>query len=103
MTHDIGKIYTRKENPKNKHVSFFGHENFSVQPTLDFMAHINSPYSRELVVKIVGFHMRGHKVQSFDELVEMANGCIVTAEYMRLFNYMDGTGRISENVIEQKV
>ena len=31
LLHDIGKLKSRKINPKNKHVNFFGHEKISAE------------------------------------------------------------------------
>ena len=102
MCHDIGKLYTRKENHEKRRVSFFNHEAFSIQPAMDFMTYLGVDYFKPTVCKLIAYHMQTHKCQSYEDLLKLAGYDEVLAKRLGIFNKMDGDGRVSELKIEQR-
>lgn len=103
ILHDIGKLYTRKENHEKKRVSFFNHEAFSIQTAVDFMSYMGKDAEFiETVIKIISLHMKAHKVESKEDLYILVDGDEKLFELMITFNKCDGEGRISSIQIEQK-
>ena len=61
LLHDIAKPKTRKVNPKNKHVQFFGHEELSSKMAKDILetmakSKLIENSDIEYIVKLVRFH-----------------------------------------------
>lgn len=104
LLHDIGKVFTRKVNDEKKRVSFYGHENFSIQTAVDFMRWMgHDKQFIETVCKLISLHMKAHKVETKDELYILAYKDQELAELLKKFSKCDGDGRISKIKIEQKV
>lgn len=103
ILHDIGKVYTRKENHEKKRVSFYGHENFSIQSAIDFMKWMKKDaFFIVTVCKIISLHMKAHKAETESELMLLCSNDLHLYELVKKFNICDGTGRISAIKIEQK-
>lgn len=103
ILHDVGKLYTRRENHEKKRVSFFNHEAFSIQIAIDFMTYMEkSNEFIEMVTKIISLHMKVHKVESKEDLYVLVEGDEKLLEFMIIFNRCDGEGRISSIKIEQR-
>ena len=102
MCHDIGKLYTRKENQEKKRVSFFNHEAFSIQPAMDFLTYLSFDYFKPTVCKLIAYHMQAHKCESSEDLLKLAGYDEVLAKRLKIFNRMDGDGRVSELKVEQR-
>ena len=96
LLHDIGKIYTRFEKHEKKRVAFFGHENYSIQPAIDFLVYENvSAYDIEIIINLIGLHMRAHKIQSNEALYELAHCDRYLHKMLYAMNLCDGNGRIA--------
>ena len=96
ILHDIGKIYTRFEKHEKKRVAFFGHENYSIQPAIDFLVYDNvSAYDIEIIINLIGLHMRAHKIQSNEALYELAHCDRHLHKMLYAMNLCDGNGRIA--------
>lgn len=96
LLHDIGKIYTRFEKHEKKRVAFFGHENFSIQPALDFLSTEKiSNHDIEIIINLIGLHMRAHKVESNEALYELAHCDRHLHKMLYAMNLCDGNGRIA--------
>jgi putative nucleotidyltransferase with HDIG domain len=75
LLHDIGKPFSRKINPKNNHVQFFGHEELSAlmaEDVLSLMVRDNIISNEEYIEiqELVLFHGLLHKELDEKELLE---------------------------------
>lgn len=104
LLHDIGKPKSRRVNPKNNHVQFFGHEKISAKmakPIVDNLISQNiiSEDKGYRALKLVEFHGILYR-SSIDELYKkFANELDFLKELIELI-YCDNMGRFASNINE---
>lgn len=102
LCHDIGKIYTRRFNENgNGKVSFYGHSDASVQPTIDFLCYLlnigmlskySVNYFIEHCLNPIGNHIIYY--QNYDKLAHFSNDNAINRYYLNKMAKMDGEGSI---------
>ena len=102
MCHDIGKVYTRKLNHEKQRASFFGHENASIQPTVDFLHWLGINHNMvftdkavETILYVINNHMVFHKA-TIDTLVGYCNHNALLFYHCNHFALSDSKGRVSD-------
>ena len=101
LCHDIGKVVTRKVNPENGKVSFYGHSDASIQPTIDFVWRLYNKgilnngelgmfmkYGLPAVGNHIIYYHNLHKLHYF------ANNNLTLKSYYERMGEMDGAGSI---------
>lgn len=107
LLHDIGKPSSRKINPKNNHVQFFGHEELSAKLALPLVADllerglISADESKE-ILELILWHGYLYKEQDLQQIQKSFQG------KKQLFNHLlelaecDDLGRFSETMGQEK-
>ena len=92
LLHDIGKPASRKVNPRNNHVQFFGHEELSAQMAIDVLdqmirEEIINTQEKEEVIKLITHHAFLYKHPEPNAMMIYFNGnkkfCTHLVELMR--------------------
>lgn len=103
LCHDIGKVLTRKYNPKTNKVSFFGHAEASIQIAIDFIEYlfIDGILDRSYVKDIINFVLlpiANHTLfyQNPDKISELCNFDDGIMTFLERMAYLDATGSISK-------
>lgn len=107
LLHDIGKPASRKINPRNNHVQFFGHESLSAvmaEDILDAMMEemmINDD-EKKVVIKLIVHHAFLYKHSEPGAMMEYFNNdtvfCMQLAELIRC----DSLGRFCSDLSDEK-
>ncbi len=100
LLHDIGKPQSRKVNPRNNHVQFFGHEDLSSQMSveiLDLMIDQNMVTSDEKkeIIELIEKHSFLHKVNDEKVLYEVFKNRKTFYIHLVQLNRCDSLGRFS--------
>jgi len=103
LCHDIGKVITRKVNDNGK-VSFYGHADASIQPTIDF---VNYLYTKNIInrkefdnfLKFGLPAMANHMIyyKNRHKLNYFSNNNTIIKNYYKKMNYIDSIGSICED------
>jgi len=103
LCHDIGKILTRNFNEKNNRVSFYGHADASIQPTIDFICYlydkgILSKNDLELFMMYRLPAMANHMLyyQNYNKLNLISGNNLFIKYYLKKMSQIDGEGSISK-------
>jgi len=101
LCHDIGKVLTRKFNDKNGKVSFYGHSDASIQPTIDFVFYL---YNKDIINNIelnyfmnVGLPaMANHMIyyQNLNKINYFTDNSDILKHYYERMGEMDSAGSI---------
>ena len=75
LLHDIGKPDSRKINPRNNHVQFFGHEALSAKMAVEILEHMTeeeivSSLEKNEIIKLIAEHAFLHKYKEVNALQE---------------------------------
>jgi len=103
LCHDIGKVVTRKVKEDGK-VSFYGHADASIQPTIDFILYLVSKeiinyddvdYFMEFGLSAMANHMVYY--QNYNKLDHFTGNDDLYKIYFKRMENMDGNGSISKS------
>lgn len=103
LLHDIGKPVSRRINPKNNHVQFFGHEELSAKMAVNILDHMMSENivnveEKNEIIQLIKHHAFLHKHKEPHTLFEYFKGekefCIHLIELSRC----DSFGRFSSDL-----
>ena len=98
LLHDIGKPASRKINPRNNHVQFFGHEELSAKMSEDILVSmmqkniINKKESLE-IKELIALHSVLHKVKDPHELFKLFEHKKTLYIHLVQLNRCDALGR----------
>ncbi len=98
LLHDIGKPASRKINPRNNHVQFFGHEERSAQMAVDVLdlmiqEDIVDLTEKEEVVKLIIYHAFLYKHSEANELLDHFEGDKMFCRHLVQLVKCDSLGR----------
>jgi len=110
LCHDIGKVITRKIKEDGSKVTFYGHADASIQPTIDFLMYLRNMdiIDDDIVDEFMEFGlpaMANHMVyyQNYNKLLYFTGNDIILWKYYKRMEEMDGQGSICDGVpIEQE-
>jgi len=101
LCHDIGKVITRKVKDDGSKVTFYGHADASIQPTIDFLMHLRNKdiihlgdvdYFIEIGLSPMANHMIYY--QNYNKLNYFTGNDTLLEVYYRRMEEMDGQGSI---------
>ena len=101
LCHDIGKVYTRKQDTETQKVSMNGHGESSVQDTIDFLTFLeNNGYFMGLdyhqiyynVLSVISNHMRYVKCKDYRSALRDCNERLDVLS--KVFNLIDTEGSL---------
>lgn len=103
LLHDIGKPASRKINPRNNHIQFFGHEKLSADMAIDVLDAmkkedmINDKEKSE-VIKLIFHHDFLHKYPYKEALMEHFEGDKTFCIYLVQLSRCDSLGRFCADI-----
>ena len=101
LLHDIGKPQSRKINPENNHVQFFGHEEISAKMAESLVADLvkrgmlTKSESIE-VLKLISLHSYLYKENDHEKIYSRFKDDIKLFKHLVEFGICDDYGRFSE-------
>jgi putative nucleotidyltransferase with HDIG domain len=107
LLHDIGKPASRKINPRNKHVQFFGHETLSAKMAIAVLEKmqsekiINVEENRE-ILKLIEHHAFMHKNEDLLVFIEYFKGDIAFCIHLIELSRCDNLGRFCVDISSDK-
>ncbi len=107
LLHDIGKPASRKINPRNNHVQFFGHEELSAQMAVDVLdrmmqEEIINTLEKEEVIKLITHHAFLYKHSEANELLEYFGGDKIFCRHLVQLIRCDSLGRFCPDLPDEK-
>ena len=107
LLHDIGKPASRKINPRNNHVQFFGHEEFSAEMAVDVLdlmikERTITVQEKEEVIKLITHHAFLYKHAEVTELLEYFDGDKVFCRHLIELIRCDSLGRFCPDLLDEK-
>jgi len=98
LLHDIGKPASRKINPRNNHVQFFGHEKISAQMAEEILSHLMQEQiiikeEKEEITRLIFHHAFLHKQKEADALKEHFGADISFCRHLIQLSRCDSFGR----------
>lgn len=108
LLHDIGKPQSRKVNPKNNHVQFFGHEEHSsilARPMVADLVEKKMISSKEAseILELILLHGYLYKEDSVEKIYEKFKGNYKLFKHLVELVECDDLGRFSETMGKSKV
>ena len=107
LLHDIGKPASRKINPNNNHVQFFGHEALSAKMAVAVLEQmkseklINEEETQE-ILKLIEHHAFMHKNEDLSVLVDYFKGDIAFCIHLIELSRCDNLGRFCVDMSSNK-
>lgn len=103
LLHDIGKPDSRKINPKNNHVQFFGHEEYSALLAVPL---VNDLLKKEIIkseevseiLELILLHGYLHKEKNSEVIYEKFKGKIKLFKHLLELVECDDLGRFSDTM-----
>ena len=107
LLHDIGKPASRKINPKNNHVQFFGHEVLSEKMAVVVLDQMKSEEiideeEKQEVLQLIKHHAFLHKNAELVELVEYFHEDITFCIHLTELSRCDSLGRFCTDISSDK-
>ena len=98
LLHDIGKPQSRKVNPRNNHVQFFGHEDLSSQMSVEILIlmidHKMITLDEKMeIIELIEKHAFLHKVNNEEELYKVFKDRKTFYIHLVELNRCDSLGR----------
>ena len=101
LLHDIGKPHSRKVNPKNNHVQFFGHEELSAEMAIPLVADLverkmlSKEEAEEALLLIL---LHGEIYKHRDEVENRLQHQPQVLQHLIELSHCDNLGRFSDNI-----
>jgi len=103
LLHDIGKPKSRKINPENNHVNFYGHEELSAvmaKPLVSDLVEQGELLQEEAdeVLELITLHTYLYKESDPEKIYEKFKNNLVLFKHLLELNICDDLGRFSEGI-----
>jgi putative nucleotidyltransferase with HDIG domain len=107
LLHDIGKPASRKINPKNNHVQFFGHELLSAEmaaDVLDLMIKegMLNVHEKQIITQLILHHAFLYKHPDIDTMMAHFNNDKTFCTYLVELIRCDALGRFCYDLSDEK-